>query len=78
MKVERERVLAEVVRAWVSAELPGQPGAAERAAAVAAAAYLAGASVDEACHDAIGFVGSWMRHPSHAKVNRNGLVALAS
>ena len=73
-----ERVLAEVVRAWVREELPGQPGAADRAAAVAEAAYRHGASVDEACHDAVSFVGSWVRHPSHWKADRNGLVALAS
>ncbi|GEM_PF-1218644 len=58
-------VLAEVVRSWVGAALPGDADAAELAAYVAGDAYVRGASVGEACRRAEEFVRSWARHPSH-------------
>jgi len=76
--MENGRILAEVVRAWVEVELPEEPGAAERAAHIAEAAYSGGASIDEACGDALGFVHSWLHHPSHWKAGHDGMVALAS
>lgn len=72
------QILAEVVRAWVDAELPGEPVAASRAAWVAEAAYHGGATISDACAEARSFVGSWVRHPSHAKAARDVVVALAS
>ena len=76
--MSNQQVLSDVVREWAILEVPGQPGAAERAAAIAVAAYVGGASVDEACLCAVDFVGSWVRHPSHWRAERNDLVALAS
>lgn len=76
--MENGRILAEVVRAWVGAELPGQPGVAARAAQVAAACYDDGSTVSDACAEAVRFVGSWVRHPSNWKAERDVLVALAS
>jgi len=76
--MENESILAEVVMAWVGAELPGEAGVADRAAHVAADAYLGGASVAEACRTASAFVGSWTRHPSHWKPGQAAEVALAS
>ncbi len=61
-----EFVLAEVVRAWVHEELPGDAEAAERAAAIAQVAYADGASVSEACRKARGFLASWAHHPAHS------------
>ena len=72
-----ELVLAEVVRTWVKLELPGEPGAADRAAVVAQASYARGASIDEACRQARAFVGSWVRHPAHRGVGRDVVVRLA-
>jgi hypothetical protein len=76
--VTNDRLLGDVVRAWVHMEVPEDPGIAERAAARARAAYRDGASVTEACREAKEFVGSWIRHPSHWTEERGGLVALAS
>ena len=73
-----EDVLSQVIVAWVSENFPEQPGAAERAAAVARASFRDGATVGEACRDARSFVGSWVRHPSHGMGRNDGLVALAS
>lgn len=76
--MENGNVLAEVVRAWVGIELPGEPDVADRAAHIAEAAYNSGAAINEACGQAVSFVGSWVRHPSHWNGESNGLVALAS
>jgi hypothetical protein len=62
-------LLAAAVRAWVDRELPGDAGAADRAAHIARQAYAQGASVREACEQARAFVGSWVRHPSHAALD---------
>jgi len=59
-----ELVMADMVRHWVGHVLPGQPGAADRAVAIALRCYEGGASVAEACEEARRFIGSWMRHPS--------------
>jgi hypothetical protein len=76
--VTNDRVFADVVRAWVALELQGQPGVADRAAARAWSAYLEGATVTEACQEAMEFVGSWVRHPANWREARSGPVALAS
>lgn len=73
-----EQVLTEAVRAWVDQELPGDHGAAKRAAAVALGCYQECASVSEACRRASAFVGSWTRHPAHWKVGQDAMVRLAS
>jgi hypothetical protein len=78
IEVTNDRLLGDVVRAWVEIELPGDPGIADRAAARARIVYRDGASVTEACHEAMELVGSWVRHPSHRREERNGMVALAS
>ncbi len=75
--MENGRVVAEVVRAWVAIALPGEYGAASRAGRIAESAYLDGASIQEACHSAMGFVQSWINHPSHWKAT-NDAMALAS
>ncbi len=72
--MDKGQMLAEVVRAWVGIELPGEYSAADRAGRIAEAAYLDGASIEEACRSAMGFVGSWTRHPAHWKA---GIDALA-
>jgi hypothetical protein len=73
-----EQVLAKVVREWANQELPGEPGAADRAAGLAAACYADNASITQACAEARGFVGSWIRHPAHAKVGRGLNLKLVS
>lgn len=77
MAVTNDRVLGEVVHAWVQMQHPADPGAADGASARARAAYRDGASMSEACEEAMEFVGSWVRHPSHWS-ERVELVALAS
>jgi len=64
--------LVEVVRAWVNQEVPGEPATADRAVAVAVAAYARGASVTEACQETRAFLGSWARHPAHWNGDRCG------
>jgi hypothetical protein len=59
-----ELILDNNVRSWVGHVLPGEPGAANAAAAVAVRAFSGGASVSEACIEARRMVGSWSRHPS--------------
>jgi len=76
--VTNELVLAEVIRTWVNLELPGEPGAADRAAVVAQASYARGVSIDEVCRQARAFVGSWIRHPAHRGVDQDVVVRLAS
>jgi hypothetical protein len=76
--VTDDQIVADVVRAWVALELQGEPGIADRAAARAWCAYLEGASVTEACQEAMEFVGSWVRHPANWRGARSGPVALAS
>jgi hypothetical protein len=76
--MENGDVLAEVVRAWVGLELPGDRGAADRAAHIAESSFNSGATIDEACSDAASFIGSWVRHPSHWRAASDGMVALAS
>jgi hypothetical protein len=73
-----ELVLAEMVRAWIDRQLPGDVRAANHAVAIAEAAYAGGASVSEACRQVRAFVGSWSRHPSHVRVAPDGRVPLAS
>lgn len=74
----QDEVLGNVIREWVQRWLPEEPVAAERAAAVAAEAYRGGASVHEACEEARAFLGSWVRHPSHAGAGDDSLIELAS
>lgn len=69
--------LTAVVRAWVERELPGDQGAADRAAFIAQAAYDQGASVREACERAQGFVASWARHPANHRAH-HAVARLAS
>ena len=76
--VTNEQVLAEAVRAWAEQELPGDQGAAKRAAAIALGCYRECASVSEACRQASAFVGSWTRHPAHWKVGQHAVVRLVS
>jgi len=76
--VRRDKALGEAVRSWTEGVLPGEPQAADRAAAVALFAYRHGASIPEACHAARGFVGSWSRHPSHAEIERAHPLSVAS
>jgi len=76
IEVTNELILAEMVRAWVDRQYPGDARAADRAAAIAEGAYAGGASVSEACRDAERFVGSWSCHPSH--VRRDNHLPLAS
>lgn len=59
-----ELVLDRAVRDWVEQVLPGEPGAANAAAAVALRAFVGGASVSESCIEARHLVGSWCQHPS--------------
>jgi hypothetical protein len=63
----KEEVLSEVVTSFVAGRFPEAEGASQRAGAVAAGRYREGATVDEACAQAVAFVGSWMRHPSHLR-----------
>jgi len=63
--VTNEMLLAEFVRAWVDQEFPDEPATADRAVAVAVAAYERSASVSDACRQTCAFLGSWARHPSH-------------
>lgn len=60
-----ENTLAEVVRTWAKEMLPGQPAAADAAAAVARQAFVEGASVSDACQAARTFLQSWSSHPAH-------------
>ena len=76
--VSNEQVLAEVVRVWVERELPGDQGAATRAAAIALNCYRDSATVSEACRQASDFVVSWTRHPAHYMVEQDAVVRLAS
>jgi len=76
--VRNEQVLDEVVRAWVEQELPGDQGAANRAAAIALDCYREGASVSEACREAGAFIEGWARHPAHWVGDHAPLVRLAS
>ena len=78
VEVTNEQVLAEIVRAWVDSEFPGQPGAVNRAASVAAVFYAQGASIAEACEQAPAFFGSWIRHPAHQKADQLTVLQLAS
>ena len=71
-------VLGAVVRAWIERELPGDRGAADRAAFIAQAAYDQGASVREACERARGFVDSWERHPANHGARHDAVARLAS
>lgn len=71
-------VLGEVVRAWVEQRWPGEHEAAGSAAVVAMAAYEDGATVREACDKARVFMGSWLDHPSHREIDRDGKLGLAS
>lgn len=73
-----ERLVGELVRAWVHQELPGDLDAANVAAASALAAYEDGASVTEACRQARAFVGSWCRHPAHQGLGHDAVVRLVS
>ena len=73
-----EQVLAEVVRVWVERELPGDQGAATRAATIALNCYRDSATVSEACRHASDFVVSWTRHPAHYMVEQDAVVRLAS
>ncbi|HZD65918.1 MAG TPA: hypothetical protein VE152_07460 [Acidimicrobiales bacterium] len=61
-----DQVLGEAVRAMVAQELPDDPETAARAATVARASYLSGASVAEACRRARAFLESWSSHPATA------------
>jgi hypothetical protein len=71
-----ELILEGTVRSWVDQVLPGEPGAADAAAAVAILAFSGGASVSEACIEARRLVGSWSRHPSRP-VHRPILAAVS-
>ena len=72
------RVLADAVRSWVGAQLPGELVVADSAARVAEAAYDDGATIRDACDEAACFVGSWLRHPSHWRAGQDVVVAQAS
>jgi hypothetical protein len=73
-----EQVLAGVVREWANQELPGEPGAADRAARLAAASYADSASITQACAEALAFVGSWNRHPANGTAGRDENLRLVS
>jgi hypothetical protein len=65
--MKSNQLLGAAVRAWVSAEFPTEGEMAKRAASLAANCYARTSSVSEAHKQARGFVGSWMRHPSHSR-----------
>lgn len=58
------QLLVDRVRSWATRALPHEPSAADRAVNVALVSYAAGASVDEACHEARIFLSACARHPS--------------
>jgi hypothetical protein len=53
------------VREWAERALPGDRRAADRAVALAVAAYAGGASLAEACATGQHVIASCSRHPSH-------------
>lgn len=64
----REAVASAVekaVRQWVEREVPGEETLAAHAAWIATEAFLAGATVSEACRAAHRFVHSWRDHPAN-------------
>lgn len=63
--METEAVIADTVRRWVKAEIPGDRLLADRAVACALNSYAGGASAAEAIEEARTFVQGWVRHPSH-------------
>jgi hypothetical protein len=67
VEVNEEAVLAEMIRSWVTEQLPGEPAAADRAAFVAVAAHRHGEDLSDACQEARRFVKSWADHPSHQR-----------
>lgn len=73
-----ELLLAGLVRDWASGVVPGEPAAANAAAAVALRCYAGGASVSEACREARRFVECWARHPAHQPVDREQRLRIAS
>lgn len=73
-----EDLVADLVRAWVRAEVDGDADLADRAVWRAQVAHRAGASIGESCREAEAFTRSWLRHPSHRPEDRDELVALAS
>ena len=66
--MDDELILLDTVRTGVLRFLPDHPGVADRAAAIALAAFATGASMVDARAAASRFVGSWCRHPSHHPV----------
>lgn len=73
-----ELLLAGVVREWAEGAWPGDSDAADGAVSVAIGCYAGGASVSEACREARGFLRGWARHPSHARLNGEEPLPIAS
>lgn len=73
-----QQALASEVRTWVTSKYPGDIQIADRAVAVAMAAYEEGASVSEACERARSLLESWERHPSNWRRANFATARLAS
>jgi hypothetical protein len=62
--VTDEELLISMVRTWAAELFPNNPQVGNRAAVLALSAYMAGASLSEACHEARVFLTGRASHPA--------------
>lgn len=68
MMMTNETIMVGMVRSRAELVVPGDRGAADRAAAVAMRALEDGASPSEACRVGRRFIESWARHPANRRL----------
>jgi hypothetical protein len=62
--VTGEELLIATVQTWAAELFRDDPHVGQRAAALALSAYIGGASLSEACHEARVFLAGRARHPA--------------